>query len=102
MLHKIERKILKIISKQPSEFILEIEQLTPYSGNDIQLAMNSLKEKGYFIETSASIDCSHFTYELSTQGRFYREYCLQCFMSDIFIPSVVSMVTSLITYFLCG
>ena len=102
MLHKIERKILKIISKQPSEFELEIEQLISYSGNDIWLAMSSLKGKGYFKETRASIDLSHFIYELSTQGRFYKEYCFQCFMSDIFIPAVISMVTALITHFLCG
>lgn len=102
MLQKIERKILKVISKQPHEFQIEIEQLKPYTGDAVYAAMKSLKDKGYFDETSASIDFSNFTYELSTQGRFYKEYCFQCFMSDIFIPIVVSIITTLITSFLCG
>lgn len=102
MLHKIEKKILKVISKQPHEFEIKIEQLKPYTGDAVYAAMKSLKDKGYFEEISASLDFSNFTYELSTQGRFYKEYCFHCFMSDIFIPAVVAVITSLITYFLCG
>lgn len=60
------------------------------------------KEKGYLEEESANITLSHFVYRLSTQGRFYKEYRLQCFIHDIFVPAIVAVVTSLITYFLCG
>lgn len=102
MLQKIERKILTIISKNPSEFSIGIEQLKPYSGNDVRIAMESLKEKRYFKETSASINLSNFTYELTTQGRFYKEYRFQCFIKNIFIPIIVSIITTLITTFLCG
>lgn len=102
MLQKIERKILTIISKHPSEFSIKIEQLKPYSGNDVRLAMESLKEKGYFKEASASINLSNFTYELTTQGRFYKEYRFQCFIKNIFIPIVVSVIATLITTFMCG
>lgn len=102
MLQKIEKQILKKISKHPDDISIEIESLKPYSGSEISSAMKSLKEKGYLEEESANITLSHFVYRLSTQGRFYKEYWLQCFIHDIFVPAIVAVVTSLITYFLCG
>lgn len=102
MLHKIEKFILKKLSKQPDDIHIGIENLKPYSGSAIRSAMKSLKEKGYFEEESVSIDLSNFSYKLSTQGRFYKEYRFKCFIHDIFIPIIVSIITTLITSFLCG
>lgn len=102
MLQKIERTILLTISKQPDKFNIEASQLNRYSRSDIEIAMISLKNKGYFEEANASIDLSNFTYKLTTQGRFYKEYRFQRFISNIFIPIVVSMLATLITSFLCG
>lgn len=102
MLQKIERFIIKKISEHPDDICIERDMLKPYSGPEIHSAMKSLKEKGYLEEESTSIDLSNFVYKLSTQGRFYKEYRFKCFISDIFIRAVVAVITSLITFFLCG
>lgn len=102
MLHKIEKKVLHTLLKQPNGINIEAEKFYPYPGDEVRSAMNSLRDKGYLESVEANIDLSLFHYSLSTQGRFYKEYRFHCFMSDIFIPAVVAVITSLITYFLCG
>ena len=100
MLLKIERKVLSIISKQPDEATIEIDKFGKYSGSDIHAALLSLKQKGYLESTDCSIDYSTFTYELTLQGRFYKEYLVREFLSNIVIPILVSVITTLITLYL--
>ncbi len=102
MLHRIEKKVLIALSKQPNDARISIGKFYPYSGDEIRAAMHSLRDKGYLENAGENIDLSEFHYSMSTQGRHYREYRFKRFFSDIFIPAAVSMVTSLITYFLCG
>ena len=102
MLLKVERFILKKLSKLPKKTNYESEDFYPYSGEEILCAMESLESKGYLKSVAANLDFSSLHCELTSQGRFYREYRSQCFVSDIFVPAVVAVITSLITYFLCG
>lgn len=102
MLQKIEKFILKKLSEHPETINYEIEIFRPYSGDEILCAMQSLESKGYLKSVCASINLSSFHCQRTTQGRFYKEYRFQCFVSDIFVPAVVAIITSLITYFLCG
>lgn len=102
MLHKIEKFVLKKLSKYPLMVSYEPELFRPYSKDEILCAMQSLESKGYLKSVSGNIDISSLHCELTTQGRFYKEYRRQCFVSDILVPAVVAVITSLITYFLCG
>lgn len=102
MLHKIEKSILKTLSKNPQTANFEPKMFSPYSSEEIFCAMKSLESKGYLKSVCGDVLLSSFHCELTTQGRFYKEYRRQCFISDIFVPAVVSVITSLITYFLCG
>lgn len=102
MLQKIERSVLKTLHKQPKTIHYESKMFYPYSREEILCAMESLESKGYLKSVSGNINLSAFHCELTTQGRFYKEYMRQCFISDIFVPAVVAVITSLITYFLCG
>lgn len=49
MLQKIEKQILKKISKHPDDISIKIESLKPYSGSEISSAMKSLKENSQFV-----------------------------------------------------
>ena len=102
MLQKIERFVLKKLSKLPKKANYEAKDFYPYSGDEILCAMESLESKGYLKSVTANLDFSSLHCEITTQGRFYREYRIQCFISDIFVPAIVAVITSLITYFLCG
>ncbi len=102
MLQKIERFVLKKLSKLPKKANYEAKDFYPYSGDEILCAMESLESKGYLKTVTANLDFSSLHCEITTQGRFYREYRIQCFISDIFVPAIVAVITSLITYFLCG
>lgn len=102
MLQKVERYVLKMLSKQPKAINYTPDKFPRYSKDDILCAMESLESKGYLKSVSGNMDLSSLHCELTTQGRFYKEYSRQCFISDIFIPAVVAVITSLITYFLCG
>lgn len=102
MLHKIEKFVLKKLSKQPHDINIEIEKFYPYSGDEIKSAMHSLKDKGYLESADQNLDSSIFHYSMSTQGKHYREYWIKKFISDIIIPIVVSIITTLITMFIAG
>lgn len=102
MLQKIEKFVLKTLSKHPKTINYEIEIFHPYSGEEILCAMESLESKGYLKAVCGDVLLSSLHCELTTQGRFYKEYRFKSFISDIFIPAVVAVITSIITYFLCG
>lgn len=102
MLQKVERYVLKTLSKHPNDINIEIEKFHTYSADEIRSAMHSLKDKGYLEMAEENLDSSIFHYSMSTQGRFYKEYRFQSFVSNIFIPIVVSIITTLITSFFCG
>ena len=100
MLLKVERRILNEISKNPEKFEISIESFPSYSGFSVKEAMASLKDKGYLSYESASVSLDKFQYQLTSKGRYYGEYCAKYFFSNIVIPILVSIVTTLITMFL--
>lgn len=102
MLLKIERKILLKLSEQPHEHQISAKEFNKYSSSDVFQAMKNLKDKGYLDLCDATTDYEMFSYVLSTQGRFYKEYLFRTFLSDIVIPIIVSVVTTLVTLFITG
>lgn len=72
MLHKIEKFVLKTLSKQPKMVNYSPEIFSPYSKEEVLCAMESLESKGYLKSVSGNIDSSSLHCELTTQGRFYK------------------------------
>ncbi len=102
MLLRIEKKILKVLSKRPSEIEVCVDKFPKYDRDDIYRALLSLQEKEYVSNVTTVIDRSLFQYELTTKGQFYREQHFKEFLSNIIIPAVVSVVTTLITMYITG
>ena len=100
MLLKIEKTILRKVLKQPYENHICISQFKGYCGADVNQAFISLKEKGYFERIEASCDFSSFTYVLSSQGRYYREYAFRNLLKNIIIPFIVALLTTIATLYL--
>lgn len=100
MLLKLERKILKYISKRSSENTFNITEFPKYSGTQIYASLKSLKEKGYLNLADASIDLSNFSYILTAKGHFYKEQRFKEFLSYVIIPILVSIITTLLTMFI--
>ena len=100
MLFKIERTILRKVSKQPHENQINIASFKKYSGNDIYHAFINLKEKGYFESVDASIAFSNFSYVLTTKGRYYKEYIFRTFFHNILVPFIVALLTTIATLYL--
>lgn len=73
MLHKIEKKVLKILNKYKNENIISIDKFKGYTGQEIHQAIQSLKDKGYLELADSSIDYMNFSYVLTTDGRYYKE-----------------------------
>lgn len=100
MLLKIERRILYTLSKRPYEHQINVYEIGKYSGTDIFQAMKSLKDKGYLDSIDATSDYERFSYVLSIKGRCYKEYLFRVFLSDVIIPIIVSIFTTLITLYI--
>lgn len=82
MLLKIERTVLRKLSKQPHECSIDISAFPKYSGDEINSAMLTLKEKGYLEMLDKSVDFSSFSYVLSSKGRYYKEYVFRLFLRN--------------------
>lgn len=100
MLLKIERTILRKLSKQPHDFQIESSAFPKYSSFEINSAMVSLEEKGYLKLLSVTSEYAVFSYELTTKGRYYREYARKSFVKNILIPFVVALLTTIATLYL--
>lgn len=94
MLFKIEKQILKKISKNPNETSIKISTFRKYHQNDVCKAFYSLEEKGYFKTVKCDLDCSYASYIISTKGIFYREERRHMILKNIIIPIGVSIITS--------
>lgn len=100
MLLKIERTVLRKLSKQPHECSIDISAFPKYSGDEINSAMLALKEKGYLEMFDKSVDFSSFSYVLSSKGRYHREYARIAFIKNILIPFIVALLTTIATLYL--
>lgn len=100
MLFKIEKHILKKVSKQPYKNQIDLTSFRKYSGEDVYSAFKSLKEKGYFELVSAGSDYSSFSYVLSVKGKFYKEYKFKELLKNIVIPFIVALLTTIATLYL--
>lgn len=100
MLLKIERIILRKLAKQPHDFKIDSSAFPKYSGLEINRAMISLEGKGYLKMLSATMEYAVFSYELTTKGRYYREYARKSFVKNILIPFVVALLTTIVTLYL--
>lgn len=100
MLLKIERTILKKISKHPQDFYIDISDFKKYSGYEINSAMESLQEKGYLEFLGATTEFAIFPYRLTTKGRYYKEYARKSFVQNILIPFIVALLTTIATLYL--
>ncbi len=100
MLLKIERTVLRKLSKQPHKASVHISAFPKYSGDEINSAMLTLKEKGYLEIFDKSVDFSSFSYVLSTKGRYYKEYAWRAFLKNILIPFIVALLTTIATLYL--
>ena len=95
MLLKIEKTILKKVSKQPNCHVICESEFAKYSGEELKESFESLKEKGYFDIVDSTADFSSFSYVLTTKGRFYKEYSRKTFFANIVIPIIVSLLTTI-------
>lgn len=100
MLFKIERTILRKVSKCPNENEINVSHFGKYTNEEVYSAFKTLKEKGYFELVDASIDYSNFSYVLTTKGRYYKEYIFRAFLRNIIIPFVVALLTTVATLYL--
>lgn len=100
MLLKIEKTILRAVNKKGNQESIEVSELNKYSNNDYYDAFKSLKDKGYFESVDASIDYSCFSYVLTAKGRFYKEYKRKKFITNIVIPFLVALLTTIATLYL--
>ncbi len=100
MLLKIEKEILKRVSKNPTQESIDSCAFKKHQPSEIKEAFISLKEKNYFSEVDYSIDLSSFSYVLTPQGMFYKEYARKKFFSNIIIPIIVSLLTTIGTLYL--
>ena len=94
MLLKIERKIMKKTSSKLDNNIT-LSEIGKYNGEDVYQAFLGLKEKGYFSMADSNMEYSSFSYVLTPQGRFYKEYSWKKFIVNILIPIVVSLLTTI-------
>lgn len=99
MLLKIERTILQKISSS-IDCSIELSEIGKYSGEDVHQAFLSLQDKGYVTNVTTSIENSTFCYEITTKGRFYKEYIFMWILRNILIPFIVSVITATATYHL--
>lgn len=100
MLLKIERTILRKVSKQPHENQIDVSCFGKYPKEAIYCAFIELKNKGYFELVEASIDYSNFSYVLTTKGRYYKEYVFKTFLRNVLIPFIVALLTTIATLYL--
>lgn len=100
MLLKIERTILKKIKKNPMPNNIKTSSFNKYSKDELHEAFTSLKDRGFFSMYSANQDYSEFTYVLSPKGRYYTEYIFMKFLSNIIIPIIVALLTTVATLYL--
>lgn len=94
MLLKIERTIMQKTSSRKGNEI-SLSEIGKYYGEDVYQAFLALKEKGYFSMVDSDISRNSFSYVLTPQGRFYKEYSTKKFIANILIPIAVSLITTI-------
>lgn len=100
MLLKIERTILRKLSKQPNSLKINAYNFPQYDNADIYQAMQSLKDMGYLVSFDATVDYETFSYILSSKGRHYREYAWGQLLRNVIIPFIVALLTTIATLYL--
>lgn len=94
MLLKIERTILRKTSSKKGN-VISLSEIGKYDGEDVYQALLGLKEKGYFSMVDSDISRKSFSYALTPQGRFHKEYSTKKFIANILIPIAVSLITTI-------
>lgn len=108
MLTRYERKLLKYCSKHKYQSHFETNKFEPkfyetFNQNEIKSVCESLKSKDYIGEMSLTI-YQDVRFNLSHKGVHYKEVSwleIKEFLTkSIITPIIVSLITSLVTFFL--
>lgn len=99
---KIEKYIISVLSKKPEKTKYTRKDFSRYSEFQIHMALLSLEEKEYINYSYHDLELIDFEIQSKVNCIFYKEKVFREFIRNIFIPFVVSVITTIVTSFLIG